>query len=76
MQPITPEFASTYARDVCDGSSPSDARRRRTAPGEQRSACRASSLSPICFDGREPRVPAKYAAMVDWPHGTRSANSC
>lgn len=75
MQKTTFEIASAYPRDAA-GSSPSDARRLNTALGEQRSACRASSLSPICFDGLEPRVPAKYAAMVDWPHGTRSANSC
>lgn len=50
--------------------------RRINGAGAQRSACSFSSRSPMNFDGREPRVPAKYAAMVDWPHGTRSANCC
>lgn len=42
----------------------------------QRSACNSSSRSPMNLDGLEPRAPDKYAAIVDCPHGTRSASSC
>ena len=47
------------------GPPESVARRLGAGAGEHRSACNCSSLSPICLEGREPRVPARYAAMVD-----------
>ena len=82
MKPTTTVTATPKLKDAemayCFGSLTWSAARRikGAGAGSHRSAWSSSRRSPMNFEGREPRVPAKYAAMVDWPHGTRSANCC